>query len=264
VARLTRYPVPRPLYRPTRRVRIYLPLPGASSPQTLVQSKVGTSASSTSTVTATLTTGATAGNIIWCAVGMDKSSGTLTPPAGFTQLFAHDSASVSIYVGYKVAAGGETAITLSHVNVSPAGDTMWLDEYSDTNSGTWTIAGSANNPTDESTAATWASGTTAATTAQGQGLAWFAIDSSSTATAPTYSNSWTSLHSYAGGAGKGDMAVAQLASIAAATAATTTQTNPGTADQTSGAIAVFAKVSSDATPSPVIGPSLAALQASNF
>src|SRR6266571_3778535 len=212
--------------------------------QTLVQSISGNSASGSTSVTGTLSAGATAGNIIWCAVGIDKTSGALTVPAGFTTLFAQDSASVSTYVGYKVAAGGETAITLAWTTAAPAGAIMWLDEYSDSNTGgLWTILGSANHPTDETTAATWSSGTTAATTAQGQGLAWFSIDSSSTATAPTYSNSFVSLHAYAGGAGKGDMAVAALADIAAGTAAETTMTYSGTADQHAGAIAVFAKIS---------------------
>src|SRR6266568_3082976 len=212
--------------------------------QTLVQSITGNSPSSSTSVTATLAAGATAGNIIWCAVGIDKTSGALTTPSGFTTLFAQDSASVSTYVGYKVAAGGETAVTLTWTTAAPAGAIMWLDEYSDTNTGgLWTILGSANHPTDETTAATWSSGTTAATTTQGQGLAWFSIDSSSTATAPTYSNSFASLHAYAGGAGKGDMAVAALADIAAGTAAETTMTYSGTADQHAGAIAVFAKIS---------------------
>ncbi len=216
--------------------------------QTLVQSISGNSASGSTSVTGTLSAGATAGNIIWCAVGIDKTSGALTTPSGFTTLFAQDSASVSTYVGYKVAAGGETAVTLTWTTAAPAGAIMWLDEYSDTNtSGVWTILGSANHPTDETTAATWSSGTTAATTAQGQGLAWFSIDSSSTATAPTYSNSFVSLHAYAGGAGKGDMAVAALADVAAGTAAETTMTYSGTADQHAGAIAVFAKISGGAS-----------------
>src|SRR6266705_993580 len=216
--------------------------------QTLVQSISGNSASGSTSVTGTLSAGATAGNIIWCAVGIDKTSGALTTPSGFTTLFAQDSASVSTYVGYKVAAGGETAITLAWTTAAPAGAIMWLDEYSDTTTGgSWTILGSANHPTDETTAATWSSGTTAATTAQGQGLARFSIDSSSTATAPTYSNSFVSLHAYAGGAGKGDMAVAALADVAAGTAAETTMTYSGTADQHAGAIAVFAKISGGAS-----------------
>src|SRR6266704_1202280 len=234
--------------------------------QTLVQSVSGNSPSSSTSVTGTLGAGATAGNIIWCAVGIDKTSGALTTPSGFTTLFAQDSASVSTYVGYKVAAGGETAITLTWTTAAPAGAIMWLDEYSDTNTGgLWTILGSANHPTDETTAATWSSGTTAATTAQGQGLAWFSIDSSSTATAPTYSNSFATLPAYAGGAGKGDMAVAALADIAAGTAAETTMTYSGTADQHAGAIAVFAKISvGGATPGPLLAPGLAATQASTW
>src|SRR6266581_2045610 len=55
--------------------------------QTLVQSVSGNSPSSSTSVTGTLGAGATAGNIIWCAVGIDKTSGALTTPSGFTTLF---------------------------------------------------------------------------------------------------------------------------------------------------------------------------------
>ena len=77
--------------------------------QTLVQEATGTSGATAVTVTATLSVGATAGNLLWCAVGMDKSSGALTPPSGFTQLVAQDSASISTYVGWMVAACGVAA-----------------------------------------------------------------------------------------------------------------------------------------------------------
>lgn len=211
--------------------------------QTKVQSIGGTSAAAATIVTATFGAGATAGNLILCAVGMDKSSGALTPPAGFTQLVAQDSASVSTYVGYKVATGGETAISLTRATASTAGDTMYILEYSDTGSGTWTILGSASDLTNEATRLVTPSGTTAATAAMGQGVAFFTIDSGQSSTAqPTYSNSYAWLTGYAA-SGRGDVAVATLADVAAGTAATSTQTHTPTADQTSGVIVVFAKIS---------------------
>lgn len=210
--------------------------------QTQVQSVSGTSAAAATSVSATLSA-ATAGNILWCAVGMDKSSGTLTPPSGFTTLVSQDSASVSTYVGWKIAAGGETTITLTRATASTAGDTMWVGEYSDTNTfGTWQILGSASDLTNETTRLVTPSGMTAAIQQQGQAVAWFTIDSGQSNTGTlTYTNSYTNIRTYAA-SGKGDVAVAVLANVAAGTAATSSQTHSPTADQTSGVIAVFAKV----------------------
>jgi len=210
--------------------------------QTQVQAVSGTSTAAATSVSATLSA-ATAGNILWCAVGMDKSSGTLTPPSGFTTLVAQDSASVSTYVGYKIAAGGETTITLTRATASTAGDTMWVGEYSDTNTvGTWQVLGSASDLTNETTRLVTPSGTTAATRQQGQAIAWFTIDSGQSNTGTlTYTNSYTNIRTYAA-SGKGDVAVAVLADVAAGTSATSSQTHTPTADQTSGVIAVFAKV----------------------
>jgi hypothetical protein len=213
--------------------------------QTRVQSITGTSSAAATTVTATFGAGATAGNIILCAVGMDKTSGAITPPSGvWNVVAAQDSASVSTWVAWKTATGGETAITLTRATASVAGDTMFIGEYSDTNtSGVWTILGSASDLTNETTRTVTPSGTTASTSAMGQGVAFFTIDSGQSSTAqPTYSNSYAWLVGYQS-SGRGDVTVAQLADVAAGTAATTTQTHTPTADQTSGVIVVFAKIS---------------------
>jgi hypothetical protein len=217
--------------------------------QTLVRQATGTSAAASTSVTATLAVAATAGNIIHAIFGGDKNSGTITPPSGTWNVVVNSlSASVSFWWGWKEAVGGETAITVSHATASAAGDTLWVGEYSDTNTGgTWTILGSASDLTTEATRTVTPSGTTAATTGVGTALAAFAIDSGQSATAtPTYSNTYTSVKAYAA-SGRGDVAVAVLANLASGSAATTTQTHTPTADQTSGAIVVFAKVGGAAT-----------------
>jgi len=130
---------------------------------------------------------------------------------------------------------------------------MWVGEYSDTNTGgTWTILGSASDLTNETTRTVTPSGTTAATTAQGQGVAFFTIDSGQSNTGTlSYTNSYTNIHTYAA-SGKGDVAVAELANVAQGTAATTSQTHTPTADQTSGVITVFAKISATSARDPQI------------
>ncbi len=225
----------------------------------LVQSKRADSGFNTTFVEATFDAGATAGNLIWCAVGIDKTSGAFTAPSGFTEVVGHDSASVSTWVGYKVSTGGETTIRLDHATITVGGSVMWIGEYSDSNPGTWTIVGSANDLTNEGTRTVTPSGTTAATSAIGRALAFFSIDSGSNAsTSRSYSNSYTSLQDYTAFSGRGEVAVATLADVSQGTTATTSQTHAPTADQTSGVIVVFAKTGAAAgeafTPRPFVGP----------
>src|SRR5689334_3324824 len=60
-------------------------------------------AATTGTITIT---SATAGNLIIAAIAIDKTSGTVTVPTGFTRIGTdYDSASVSFALAYKVAAG---------------------------------------------------------------------------------------------------------------------------------------------------------------
>jgi hypothetical protein len=207
--------------------------------RTLVQQKTGASAAAATTVTATLSPAATPRNIIICAVGMDKSAGVITSPAGFKEIIRQDSASVSTWVGWREAFGGETGVTLTRATASTAGDSMVLFEYSDTNPGEWTIFGQAWDLTTEATRTVTPSGTTLATQAVGDALAFFTIDSGqSNSGTPSYTNGYTQLLNYTA-TGKGEVAVAHLADVAAGTLATTTQTHSPTVDQTSGVIIVF-------------------------
>ena len=209
---------------------------------TNVQQATGTSAASSTSVSATLGVGATAGNLIWFAAGLDKSAGTITAPAGFTALLSHNSTSISTYIGYKVAAGGETTITVSRSSSSVSGDTAWVGEFADSAGGTWSVISTATHATDESTVTSWSSGTAADPARTCAAIAFFAIDSGSSGSgSQSFSNSFTQLNGWAN-SGLGDMAVGWLSSTAGGSTKESTHTHTSTADQVSGAIATFAKL----------------------
>lgn len=226
----------------TQRVRAVSSSSTPTGPTVLVRSAVGTSAAAATSVTATLPAPATAGDIIWAAFAGDKNSGAITPPAGtWNVLYTLGSTSVTIWVGWMVAAGGETALTVSHGTASAAGDTLWLGEYASTSPGSWQIFASASHGTDETSVTSWSSGTTGASTAAGYGIAFFAIDSGQSATGPPdYSNGFQLQRQWAV-SGRGDMAVAVLPGIPSGTVVETTSTHTLTADQISAAVAVFGR-----------------------
>jgi hypothetical protein len=173
----------------------------------------------------------------------DKDTGALTL-SGFTQLYSLTSLSVSLYLWYKVSDGTETSISPTWVTSSVAGNMAWYGEYQDTaiTGSTWSVAGSASSITDEATVLTKTTGTTAATTRDGLGIAVAAVDSNtSVTTVSAWGNSYAIQYSSTGGAGRGAVFVASKAEVAG-TAATSTFNYTGTADQVSAAIAVFAKV----------------------
>lgn len=229
----------------------------------LAQQATGTSAASSTSVAATLSSGATAGNILWCAVGIDKTAGTITPPSGFTAVLSNASTSLSMYFGYKVAAGGETTFTLTHTTAAPNGSTMWVGEFSDTAGGTWAVLSSATNPTNEATVTALSSGTAAAPPMTCAAIAAFTIDSSDSSTnAEAWSNSFTAIRALqgSGGASRADVAVGWLSSTAGGSTKETTHTHGPTADQKSGAIATFAKrQTADVTIGSTFGSSVTAV-----
>lgn len=65
---------------------------------------------SDSTITGTLPSAATAGNLLVAEFNTDMSGGTITPPAGWTEAIKRDSSDAIGWAGiwFKVAAGGET------------------------------------------------------------------------------------------------------------------------------------------------------------
>lgn len=212
-------------------------------PPGVLQEASGASSASSTSVVATLPGAATAGNFLVVGYGMDKAIGTPTPPSGWTPLFSNSSASVSMWVGYKVAAGGETAATFARGNASASGDSWYIAEMSQGGTGAWSILDSASNFTTEATVTSTASGTTGALTQDGTALAFFAIDSgSSSSTSQSFSGGYTARSTWAN-SGAGGMAVGMLAVSTGATP-TTTHTHAPTADQVSGAIVAFARIAS--------------------
>jgi hypothetical protein len=92
----------------------------AASPK-LLQSNFNTSGG-TGTVTATLPTAAYVGDILVTgfAFGCGIAAPTITPPAGWTSLGTASGSNVGHWLGWKIAAGGETAVTFSLSNNNAA------------------------------------------------------------------------------------------------------------------------------------------------
>lgn len=210
-----------------------------------VKQATGQSAATTTTLTATFGSATTAGNLLVFAMAGDKNTGALTL-AGWTQVYSLLSASVSLYLAWKVSAG-ETSVAPSWATTSTAGNTAWVGEYSDAGSGAWEVVSSASNITDETNVNTKPTGTTSALTLAGLGIALAAVDSSqSITTVGAWGNSYASRYSATALGGRGAIFVAELAEAAGNTA-NSSFTYTGTADQTSAAIAVFARAAAGAS-----------------
>lgn len=221
---------------------------GGGSTRTQVQAKSATSSSPFTSISVTMSPAVTAGNVIVAALACDKNTPNIAPPgSGWNVIINNAGTSVSMWVGWKVADGGETTLTWTHdAGTDAAGDTIWVAEYSDSGSGSWTDLGSTSSPSDNSTVTVMSTGTTSATTAIGEALAFFAIDSGQSSTGASYNNSFTEIRAWAS-SGRGDIAVAHYSDLAASTTAECTQTHTGTADQVSAAILVLAKTTGAAT-----------------
>ncbi len=104
---------------------------GGVSAITQVQNVTNFTSTSSNTVTCTLGSAATAGNLLVTVVGTDKTAGTYTVPSGFTMIQNTSATSVSGAMAYKVATGGETAIPWSQ-STSTGSIACWVAEYSGT------------------------------------------------------------------------------------------------------------------------------------
>jgi len=221
-----------------------------------VKQAIASSAAGTTTVTCTLGSAPAAGNLLVFAMGGDKNTGALTL-AGFTQAFSLLSTSVSLYYWWKVSAGTETAVSPSWAASSVAGNMAWYAEYADAAvpGSTWAVVGQASAVTTEANVLTQSTGTTAATTATGLGIAAAAVDSSQSVTiVSAWGNTYATRYSGTGGAGRGGVFTAEKA-VPSGTAAVSAFNYMATADQVSAAIAVFQKVPSAGTmPEVVMAP----------
>jgi len=82
----------------------------------------------TSSITVTLDSAATAGNLLITGVAIDKASGTITVPDGFTLVQKGEGGISSGAMAYKIAAGGETSITWNWTATEEG--SVWIGEYS--------------------------------------------------------------------------------------------------------------------------------------
>lgn len=197
-------------------------------------------ADNTTSTTATFGAATASGNLLVGVLAGDKNTGTATWPSGWSVICSLPSASVSLYYAWKVSAG-ETSVTVTTSTVSGSGSELWVGEYQDTAAaGPWQMLASASNVTDETAPTTWSTGTTAAISRAGLGVAVAAMDSA-TSSGGTWSNGFTSrfASTYVVGEGHGAAYVGEKPVLAGATA----QSNLtwADADQVSAAVAVFSR-----------------------
>ena len=160
-----------------------LPVTGTSTPGGLLQQATNTA--SASTVTVTLGTAATAGNLLVCFVQARVGTTAITGPAGFTQLGSQvNGTNCSIAVFYKTAAGGETTFAPSNTGTVISAEVFEI--FGQTASPINTTSGVGYN-TSTVTATSITTG--AVTPATSSSLILTAIVVQGTNT--TFSNSWT-------------------------------------------------------------------------
>lgn len=128
----------------------------------------------TSSSSGTLPTPATAGNALIAVFGIDKAAGTFTVPSGWTQLAQVSGASVSLFVIGKIAAGGETSVTVTYSTPAFGGTTL-LAEYSGVSG-----FGPVSAPAYSDTARTSMALGPVTSTAAGRALAFLTMDSMDT------------------------------------------------------------------------------------
>jgi hypothetical protein len=214
-----------------------------------VKGAQGDSAGAATSTTATFAASGTAaaGNLLVSAIAIDKSIANGAPPAGWTLEQYIQSASVTLAVAWKVAAGGETGITWTHAGTT-SGCRAYVAEYATTLPGAWSLLGEANEPTDEAGTETGTgTGTTTSITASVLAAAASAVDSGAASTGSWGGGYATRADSSGDGSGRaglgyGDRFFASSGTISA------TFTNAGNVDQWSGAIVVFGRVAAGAEP----------------
>jgi hypothetical protein len=215
---------------------------------TIVQAVFANNFPASTTVTSSTITAATAGNLLVFFIAGDKNTGACTPPGGWTKPVELTSASVSLYVMFGTAAGGETSVAATLASTGGTnGNTSALFELSEAGSGAWGLAATtATNITSESTVTTTNTGTTGAATRDGLALACIACDSAGNISTGT----WTSVActnqidapSTSGNGGGGAAIHVGSASVTApATTISTWTTTSGSADQISAAMVVLSR-----------------------
>jgi len=142
----------------------------------------------------TLGSAAIAGNLLVVCLAGDKNTGTVTMTdnigGSWTLEASVPGTSVSTYVAWKVAAGGETTLTMTTQNNPTSGNTGYAEELEDDGSGTWMVVCKAVPAYNDTSRSSAASGTTDTADWDGRALAVGTIDSVislSNESAPTHS-----------------------------------------------------------------------------
>lgn len=228
---------------------------------TIRQGVGGFSSSQTSAaISATLPSAAIAGNLLVFCIAGDKNTGALTLSGwnvSNTAALALNSSSVSLYIAWKVAAGGETTVSGSTGTAPVSGNSWYLMEISQAGSGSWAVQARAENNSDGTTAVSTlripATGNTTPTAPfEGLAVAAAAVDSMSSFTM-SGSPTWTTAgftHQFTGdlsgptGSGGGLAGIFVGTGAVAAGGATFVTFDPTTgagSDQISGGILVFGR-----------------------
>lgn len=220
---------------------------------TLVQSASNFNAINDTTPSATLSSAATAGNLlVWITSG-DKDMGTFTQPTGFTVAVYLHTANVSLAMCWRSAAGGETAIGGSQTGTNPSGSETWVAEYSESGSGAWESKATVGSTADSgSTVSALSSGTTGTISSAGLAIAAWAVDSTNTEGTSSYSNSYVERKNplALGDTGEAGLWVAELAVAGGGTTSCTLTRGGGvTADQMCGGVMVLGRTPATANKS---------------
>jgi len=279
--RLTRYPVPRPLFRAKRGAgtRIYLPLPAGGGGAGIAFRAAATPSNGTaSPATVTAPAGRAVNDVLLVSVSQDSTSTTLTTPTGWTLVDGPTASSTQQTYSYARIADGTATDNFS---ATISGATNWLCNmlaYSgcDTSGAVLTTAITSHGVNFDASAVT-AMTTPSLTTPALAGcvlVGMFTADAvstlhsySPTSTSPSVG---TPTEQYDNNEGNGFLCSCGDDTVgltlAQSTAYTMTVTCNGAEVGTHYAfiLAPAAGPAPAAGTTPVIGPSLAALQASNF
>lgn len=219
---------------------------------TIVKDVETTIPSLTSTTNTGTITAATAGNLLVVMLAGDKNTGTLTvtdnidtAAGAWTETVEVPGASVSRYMAWKVAKGGETTVTVTTSAASTTGNTGRLMEISQAGAAAWAAVAISNPAYNDTPVGSRSTGTTDTAEYEGIGIAINCVDSQNTMTGTL---SWTngyvarSVPTNPAGSGGGNAAcfTATKGVDANTTTETTFATTAGT-DNMSAALVVFAR-----------------------
>lgn len=204
---------------------------------TQVQQKIAWENTSDTNISVTLDSAPTSGNLLLAYLTVDKSSGAITVPTGFTLILDQVNTDCSQAMAYKISDGSETTITWNFATSRTLKQCQYLeysgldtlDVYAEANSGT-------SNVTSQTSGTT---GTTAQSSAHA--FALFSSDSKgNTDSGIAYTNSFTSTYTDPGSIPTGCSGLYSAEKVLSSTGTQeTTFSTTGAGDQMIGAIAVF-------------------------